>query len=51
MRSGYRMSRPFRSSALNGDNLIAKSDNTPWYNGPALLEHLETVECFRGPDI
>ena len=31
-------------SALNGDNIIESSVNTPWYNGPALLEYLETVE-------
>src|ERR1700743_999787 len=31
-------------SARFGDNVIAKSDNTPWYKGPALLEHLETVD-------
>ena len=32
-------------SALEGDNLIARSANTPWYAGPALLEHLETVDA------
>jgi bifunctional enzyme CysN/CysC len=31
-------------SALNGDNIIEPSANTPWYNGQALLEYLETVE-------
>jgi len=31
-------------SARYGDNVIASSDRTPWYDGPALLEHLETVE-------
>jgi bifunctional enzyme CysN/CysC len=31
-------------SALNGDNIIEPSVNTPWYKGPALLEYLETVE-------
>ncbi|KAF0219487.1 MAG: sulfate adenylyltransferase subunit [Geobacteraceae bacterium] len=30
-------------SALNGDNIIEASDNTPWYHGPALLNYLETV--------
>jgi bifunctional enzyme CysN/CysC/sulfate adenylyltransferase subunit 1 len=30
-------------SALNGDNVVAPSANTPWYQGPALLGHLETV--------
>lgn len=31
-------------SALVGDNIVAKSSETPWYNGKALLETLETIE-------
>lgn len=31
-------------SALLGDNIVSSSPNTPWYNGPTLLEYLETVE-------
>jgi bifunctional enzyme CysN/CysC len=31
-------------SALTGDNLTRRSDKTPWYDGPTLLGHLETVE-------
>lgn len=31
-------------SALAGDNVVRRSKNTPWYPGPALLEHLETLE-------
>lgn len=30
-------------SALNGDNVVTKSEISPWYEGPSLLEHLETV--------
>ena len=30
-------------SALRGDNVVTKSDATPWYEGPALLTHLEEV--------
>ncbi|MEQ1861324.1 MAG: GTP-binding protein [Chthoniobacteraceae bacterium] len=30
-------------SALNGDNVVFPSPHTPWYAGPALLAHLETV--------
>ena len=30
-------------SALEGDNVVTRSKNTPWYSGPSLLEHLETV--------
>jgi bifunctional enzyme CysN/CysC len=31
-------------SGLKGDNITEKSDATPWYKGPALMDHLETVE-------
>ena len=31
-------------SALEGDNLSSRSARTPWYAGPALLEHLEQVQ-------
>ena len=30
-------------SALNGDNVVDASQHTPWYVGPTLLGHLETV--------
>jgi sulfate adenylyltransferase large subunit len=30
-------------SALEGDNVVAPSAATPWYEGPTLLEYLETV--------
>ena len=30
-------------SALNGDNVVDASRHTPWYPGPPLLGHLETV--------
>jgi bifunctional enzyme CysN/CysC len=30
-------------SALKGDNLLQQSPHMPWYAGPPLLEHLETV--------
>ncbi|AGH51263.1 bifunctional sulfate adenylyltransferase subunit 1/adenylylsulfate kinase protein [Sphingomonas sp. MM-1] len=31
-------------SGFKGDNITGPSPNTPWYQGPALIEHLETVE-------
>ena len=31
-------------SGLVGDNVIVRSERMPWYQGPALLEHLETVQ-------
>jgi bifunctional enzyme CysN/CysC len=30
-------------SALQGDNIVTRSANTPWYEGPSLLHHLEHV--------
>jgi sulfate adenylyltransferase subunit 1 len=35
---------PIPMSALHGDNVIAASNRTPWFDGPSLLEYLETVE-------
>jgi sulfate adenylyltransferase subunit 1 len=34
-------------SALHGDNVIAPSERTPWFDGPPLLEFLETVQVDR----
>jgi sulfate adenylyltransferase subunit 1 len=31
-------------SALNGDNMIEASANTPWYSGPTLMNYLETFQ-------
>jgi len=31
-------------SALHGDNVVERSANAPWYCGPTLLGHLETIE-------
>jgi len=36
-------------SALLGDNVVTRSANTPWYDGPTLLEHLETVPVEPDP--
>jgi bifunctional enzyme CysN/CysC len=40
-------------SALRGDNITERSAATPWYTGPTLIGHLETVEVadelHRGP--
>ena len=35
---------PIPMSALNGDNVIGRSDRTPWFDGASLLEYLETVQ-------
>ena len=34
-------------SAKDGDNVVNKSEKTPWYDGPALLEFLETVPVSK----
>ena len=34
---------PIPMSALNGDNIVDKSDNMDWYQGSSLLYHLENV--------
>jgi bifunctional enzyme CysN/CysC len=36
--------RAIPMSALNGDNIASESDAAPWYDGPALMRHLESVE-------
>jgi bifunctional enzyme CysN/CysC len=30
-------------SALHGDNMVTRSEHTPWYDGPTLLHHLENL--------
>ncbi len=37
-------------SGFKGDNITAPSPNTPWYSGPSLVEHLETVEVDTATD-
>ena len=34
-------------SALDGDNVVNSSDNTPWYNGKPLLELLDTMDISK----
>ena len=38
-------------SALDGDNVVNRSDRMPWYDGPALLEFLETVDVAADRDL
>jgi sulfate adenylyltransferase subunit 1 len=37
-------------SALVGDNVVERSERTPWYDGPTLLGHLESVPV-TGPEV
>ena len=32
-------------SALKGDNVVSGSENTPWYDGPSILDHLESLDA------
>ncbi|MGW4481190.1 sulfate adenylyltransferase subunit 1 [Rhodococcus triatomae] len=36
-------------SALHGDNVAVRSENTPYYDGPTLIEHLESVPVDAEP--
>ncbi|MBB5322101.1 sulfate adenylyltransferase subunit CysN [Marinobacter oulmenensis] len=38
-------------SALEGDNVVSHSDNTPWFTGQPLMEILETVEVSRDKNL
>jgi len=35
---------PIPLSARHGDNVIARTANTPWYDGPCLLDYLERID-------
>jgi len=37
-------------SGFKGDNITLPSGNTPWYKGPTLIDHLETVEVNSAVD-
>ncbi len=37
-------------SGFKGDNITTRSANTPWYQGPTLVDHLETVEVLSSVD-
>ena len=38
-------------SALNGDNVVTRSENIPWYSGPTLMHHLEHVHVASDRDL
>ena len=37
-------------SGFKGDNITTRSENTPWYQGPTLVDHLESVEVNSARD-
>ncbi|WP_317629336.1 sulfate adenylyltransferase subunit CysN [Sphingomonas nostoxanthinifaciens] len=41
---------PIPISGFVGDNITARSANTPWYDGPTLMAHLEAVEVDATAD-
>jgi bifunctional enzyme CysN/CysC/sulfate adenylyltransferase subunit 1 len=38
-------------SALQGDNVVNRSENMPWYQGPSLMHHLENVHVASDRDL
>lgn len=38
-------------SALIGDNIVEKSDKTPWFEGDTLLSTLENIEIYSNEDL
>jgi bifunctional enzyme CysN/CysC len=46
---GFRSIVPVPISARHGDNVVTRSDRMPWYQGPTLLHHLETVDAGAEP--
>ena len=38
-------------SALQGDNVVNRSENMPWYQGPSLMHHLEHVHVASDRDL
>jgi bifunctional enzyme CysN/CysC len=41
---GFETLVPIPLSARYGDNVIGRSERTPWYDGPVLLDHLEAID-------
>jgi bifunctional enzyme CysN/CysC len=41
---GFASIMPIPMSARYGDNVTERSDNTPWFRGPALIRYLETID-------
>jgi sulfate adenylyltransferase large subunit len=50
-RLGLRDVHVIPMSALRGDNVVERGEAMPWYDGPTLLEHLETVEVAGDRDL
>jgi sulfate adenylyltransferase subunit 1 len=44
---GLKDIRPIPLSALAGDNVVARGDKMPWYQGPTLIELLESLSVYE----
>lgn len=44
---GFETLQAIPLSARYGDNVLTRSDHMPWYQGPTLVEHLETIDIDR----
>ncbi|MFQ3595288.1 MAG: sulfate adenylyltransferase subunit CysN [Sphingomonadaceae bacterium] len=42
---------PIPISGFRGDNITTRSENTPWYRGPTLVGHLESVDVDTARDV
>jgi bifunctional enzyme CysN/CysC len=47
---GFKEARAIPVSARHGDNIAAPSSSMPWYGGPTLVAHLESVPSRQSPD-
>jgi len=45
---GFASIVPIPISARIGDNVTERSGNTPWYHGPSLIQHLESIDIDKG---
>ncbi len=47
---GFQHIEPIPVSGRDGDNVVDRSERTPWYDGPSLMGYLETVEVHRASE-
>jgi bifunctional enzyme CysN/CysC len=47
---GFASIQPIPLSGLDGDNVLQRSDKTPWYEGPSLMAYLDTVDVSDARD-
>jgi bifunctional enzyme CysN/CysC len=47
---GFVTSQAIPLSGLDGDNVLQRSAQTPWYTGPSLMTYLDTVDVWQRPE-